>query len=262
MTTVVLADDHAAIRAGVRMILETAQPPLRVVGEASTAQDAVELAQRTRPDVVLLDVRMPGASGLTAIEALRGTGAEVLMLTSFALDDYVLAALRAGAAGFLVKTAEPSEINAAVQRVAAGDAALSPEVLRTVIDRAIAKPSESAQDPSQSWAAEHPEVSSAAVVAQASSPARAVAVDPTAAPSSGVSESSGTSGTLGPSEPLTVREREVLRLLAEGLSNQQIASRLVVAESTVKTHVSHVLAKLGAASRVQAALWWGRHGRG
>ncbi|MCT1601013.1 response regulator transcription factor [Kocuria sp. p3-SID1433] len=252
MTTVVLADDHAAIRAGVRMILETAQPPLRVVGEASTAHDAVEIAQRTRPDVVLLDVRMPGASGLTAIEALRGTGAEVIMLTSFALDDYVLAALRAGAAGFLVKTAEPSEIIAAVQRVAAGDAALSPEVMRTVIDRAIAKPGESAR----AQELQHPEVPSAAVAAQA------VFEDPTAAPSSGVSESPGTSGTLGPSEPLTAREREVLRLLAQGLSNQQIAARLVVAESTVKTHVSHVLAKLGAASRVQAALWWGRHGRG
>ena len=252
MTTVVLADDHAAIRAGVRMILETAQPPLRVVGEASTAHDAVEVAQRTRPDVVLLDVRMPGASGLTAIEALRGTSAEVIMLTSFALDDYVLAALRAGAAGFLVKTAEPSEIIAAVQRVAAGDAALSPEVMGTVIDRAIAKPGESAQ----AQELQHPEVPSAAVAAQA------VFEDPTAAPSSGVSESPGTSGTLGPSEPLTAREREVLRLLAQGLSNQQIAARLVVAESTVKTHVSHVLAKLGAASRVQAALWWGRHGRG
>lgn len=258
MTTIVLADDHAAIRAGVRMILETAQPPLRVVGEASTAHDAVEIAQRTRPDVVLLDVRMPGASGLTAIEALRGTGSEVIMLTSFALDDYVLAALRAGAAGFLVKTAEPSEIIAAVQRVAAGDAALSPEVMRTVIDRAIAKPGESAQ----AQELQHPEVPSAAVAAQASSPAQAVFEDPTAAPSSGVSESPGTSGTLGPSEPLTAREREVLRLLAQGLSNQQIAARLVVAESTVKTHVSHVLAKLGAASRVQAALWWGRHGRG
>ena len=252
MTTVVLADDHAAIRAGVRMILETAQPPLRVVGEASTAQDAVELAQRTRPDVVLLDVRMPGASGLTAIEALRGTGAEVLMLTSFALDDYVLAALRAGAAGFLVKTAEPSEIIAAVQRVAAGDAALSPEVLRTVIERAIEKPGgpEGAEQPRWSEHLGLPEPEDAG---QASSAAGAAPDDPAPARAS---------GTNSPSEPLTAREREVLRLLAQGLSNQQIASRLVVAESTVKTHVSHVLAKLGAASRVQAALWWGRHGQG
>ena len=255
MTTVVLADDHAAIRAGVRLILEIAQPPIRVVGEASTAQDALELAARARPDVVLLDVRMPGASGLTVIEALRGTGAAVVMLTSFALDDYVLAALRAGAAGFLVKTAEPSEIVAAVQRVAAGDAALSPEVMRTVIDRAIAQPDGSgqAEDPQPAGPPGHTEATSAPISAQASSDRPAASEQRAAAPASGAS---------GFTEPLTGREREVLRLLAQGLSNQQIAARLVVAESTVKTHVSHVLAKLGAASRVQAALWWGRHGEG
>lgn len=243
MITVALADDHAAIRAGVRLILETAEPPLRVVGEASTAGDAVELAQRTRPDVVLLDVRMPGASGLTVIEALRSTGAAVIMLTSFALDDYVLAALRAGAAGFLVKTAEPSEIVAAVRRVAAGDAALSPEVMRTVIERAIAQP-EVAAEPA---ASAPPAPTPAAPASPAPAPAAPASAAPSAAPLT---------------EPLTGREREVLRLLAQGLSNQQIAARLVVAESTVKTHVSHVLAKLGAASRVQAALWWGRHGGG
>lgn len=255
MTTVVLADDHAAIRAGVRLILETAQPPIRVVGEASTAQDALELAARARPDVVLLDVRMPGASGLTVIEALRGTGAAVIMLTSFALDDYVLAALRAGASGFLVKTAEPGEIIAAVQRVAAGDAALSPEVMRTVIARAIAQPDGSAQaeGPSPSGPAEPMDVPNSAIAARSSSAPKAGPEDHAAAQTSGASELS---------EPLTGREREVLRLLAQGLSNQQIAARLVVAESTVKTHVSHVLAKLGAASRVQAALWWGRHGEG
>lgn len=240
MITAVLADDHAAIRAGVRMILETAAEPLQVVGEASVAEDAVALAQRLRPDVVLLDVRMPGASGLTVIGRLRQTGAAVLMLTSFALDDYIVAALSAGADGFLVKTAEPEEILDAVRRVASGDAALSPAVLRTVISRAVAQPDAPAAP------IPRPEASvGAAPSAAAPDPAAPALSEPPSEPLS---------------EPLTARERDVLKLLARGLSNQAIAAELVVAESTVKTHVSHVLSKLGAASRVQAALWWGRHG--
>lgn len=262
MITAVLADDHAAIRAGVRMILETAERPVRVLGEAPTAEEAVALARRCRPDVVLLDVRMPGASGLTVIGRLRDTGAAVLMLSSFALDDYVVTALTAGADGFLVKTAEPAEIVEAVHRVVAGDAALSPEVLRTVIDRAVARPvagscADASADP-------------AAVTAAGAAPAprpdpaeRPAAEHPAQQPRRhppGVDDAaSGT--TVLPAEPLTLRERDVLRLLARGLSNQAIAEQLVVAESTVKTHVSHVLAKLGATSRVQAALWWGRRGR-
>lgn len=245
MITAVLADDHAAIRAGVRMILETAAEPIQVVGEASVAEDAVALAQRLRPDVVLLDVRMPGASGLTVIGRLRQTGAAVLMLTSFALDDYIVAALSAGADGFLVKTAEPEEILDAVRRVASGDAALSPAVLRTVISRAVAQPDAPATAP-----APRPEASVGAAPS-------AAAPDP-AAPALSEPPSESLSDPLA--EPLTARERDVLRLLARGLSNQAIAAELVVAESTVKTHVSHVLSKLGAASRVQAALWWGRHG--
>ena len=247
MITAVLADDHAAIRAGVRMILETADPPISVLGEAGTAEAAVQLADRTRPDVVLLDVRMPGDSGLAVIERLRGSGAAVLMLTSFALDDYIVAALSAGASGFLVKTAEPSEIVEAVRRVAAGDAALSPEVLRAVIDRAVARPA--------STAAPRPPRPSGAEDDAAAAGGRAGGEGSAEDPAPG-------SGPAGPAEPLTGRERDVLRLLARGLSNQQIAAQLVVAESTVKTHVSHVLTKLGAASRVQAALWWGRHGDG
>lgn len=257
MITAVLADDHAAIRAGVRMILETAECPVRVLGEAPTAEEAVALARRCRPDVVLLDVRMPGASGLTVIGRLRETGAAVLMLSSFALDDYVVTALTAGADGFLVKTAEPAEIVEAVHRVVAGDAALSPEVLRTVIDRAVARPvagscADASADPAAVTAA-------GAAPAPRPDPAERPAQQPRRHPSGVDRAASGT--TVLPAEPLTLRERDVLHLLARGLSNQAIAEQLVVAESTVKTHVSHVLAKLGATSRVQAALWWGRRGR-
>ncbi|KAA9393767.1 response regulator transcription factor [Kocuria coralli] len=234
MTTVLLADDHAAIRAGVRMILETAPRPVEVVEEAGTAERALELARRLHPDVVLLDIRMPGVSGLSVIGALRRTGAAVIMLTSFAWDEYVLAALEAGADGFLVKSAAPHEIVDAVHRVVSGDAVLSPEVLRAVIDRAVARP----PSPAALEDGPPPERSRAAAEAAPGEPPEL------------------------PAEALTRREEDVLRLLAEGHSNQQIAHRLVVAESTVKTHVSHVLTKLGVASRVQAALWWGRHGRG
>lgn len=233
MTTVLLADDHAAIRAGVRMILETATPPCQVVAEACTAQQALQLARELHPDVVLLDIRMPGNSGLSAIHDLRDTGAAVIMLTSFALDEYVIAALEAGADGFLVKSAEPAEIINAVHGVIRGDAVLSPAVMRTVIDRAVRTGA-----PGSSSSGATP------------------AVPPDNALKSPVHGANP--GTL--LEPLTRREEDVLHLLAEGHSNQEIAEHLVVAESTVKTHVSHTLAKLQVKSRVQAALWWGRHG--
>lgn len=233
MTTVLLADDHAAIRAGVRMIVETATPPCQVVAEACTAQQALQLAGEHHPDVVLLDIRMPGNSGLSAIDDLRKTGAAVIMLTSFALDEYVLAALEAGADGFLVKSAEPAEIINAVHGVTRGDAVLSPAVMRTVIDRAVRTGAPGA-----------------------SSSGGIPATPPHDQPDS--PRHAGDSPTL--LEPLTRREEDVLRLLAEGHSNQEIAKNLVVAESTVKTHVSHTLAKLQVSSRVQAALWWGRHG--
>lgn len=237
MTTVVLADDHAAIRTGVRMILETAPRPVTVVGEAHTAERAIELTRDLGPDVVLLDIRMPGSSGLSAIRALRELGTAVIMLTSFALDEYVLSALESGADGFLVKSAEPQEIVDAVHRVAAGDAALSPEVMRTVISRAVSRP-------------DLPDgLPGAATSPQKTGPSTEQA--PSASPEN---------QPAALSEPLTRRERDVLRLMAAGCSNQDIARELVVAESTVKTHVSHVLSKLEVTSRVQAALWWGRHG--
>ncbi|NHU84966.1 response regulator transcription factor [Kocuria sp. JC486] len=246
-TTVVLADDHAAIRAGVRLILETAPEPFLVLGEAEKATEAVELTRALRPQVVLLDIRMPGPSGLSVIGQLREAGASVVVLTSFALDEYVMAALEAGADGFLVKSAEPQEIVAAVQRVAAGDAVLAPEVLRSVIARAV-RPRDQAADAAPSQAADPNQVGTAVgeeeQAVQEMQEDRAVGFVPP--------------GNLP--DPLTHREQDVLALLARGLSNQQIARELVVAESTVKTHVSHVLAKLQVTSRIQAALWWGRHG--
>lgn len=233
MTTVLLVDDHAAIRAGVRMILETAQQPCQVLAEAGSAERGVELARIHQPDVVLLDIRMPGNSGLSVIHDLRESGAAVIMLSSFALDEYVIAALEAGADGFLVKSAEPEEILGAVHRVANGDAVLSSQVLRSVIRRAVGEPGTS------SWATDHLQ----------SRPQPQQTTNSPGAPQH---------PDLG--EPLTPREQDVLRLVADGYSNHDIAKELVVSESTVKTHVSHVLAKLQVSSRVQAALWWGRHG--
>lgn len=233
MTTVLLVDDHAAIRAGVRMILETAPQPCKVLAEAGSAQRGVELARIHQPDVVLLDIRMPGNSGLSVIHDLRESGAAVIMLSSFALDEYVISALEAGADGFLVKSAEPEEILNAVHRVANGDAVLSSQVLRSVIRRAVGEPTTSSGSANHLLSPPQPQ--------QTTNPP-------------------GADRHPDLDEPLTPREKDVLRLVADGYSNHEIAKELVVSESTVKTHVSHVLAKLQVSSRVQAALWWGRHG--
>ncbi|MET8523702.1 response regulator transcription factor [Nocardioides sp. NBC_00163] len=209
MIRVLLADDHAAIRAGLRMLLATAGD-IEVVGEAADGATAVANARALRPDVVLMDVRMPGTDGVTATRQVVEEGlADVLVLTTFDLDEYVFGALRAGAAGFLLKSAEASDLVDAVRHVAAGDGVVAPEVTRRVLAEL------------------------------AGAPDRSVPASTAAVPLP---------------EDLTPRERDVLAALGQGLSNAEIAQRLVISEATTKTHVSRVLAKLGVASRVQAAI--------
>lgn len=209
MIRVLLADDHAAIRAGLRMLLATAGD-IEVVGEAADGATAVANARALRPDVVLMDVRMPGTDGVTATRQVVEEGlADVLVLTTFDLDEYVFGALRAGAAGFLLKSAEANDLVDAVRHVAAGDGVVAPEVTRRVL----------------------------AELAGASDRATPAATSEASLPTD-----------------LTPRERDVLAALGQGLSNADIAQQLVISEATTKTHVSRVLAKLGVASRVQAAI--------
>ena len=205
---VVIADDQQLVRAGLRMILEH-QPDIEVVGEASDGVEALELARRTQPQVLLMDIRMPRMDGLEATRALAaqpGIATRVLILTTFQVDDYVFEAMRSGASGFLLKTAPPDELVRAVRTVAAGDSLLSPSVTRSVI-------------------------------------AEFVRLSPAPRPAP---------AELG---SLTEREREVLKLLAAGLSNAEIAARLFLGEATVKTHVGRVLGKLGLRDRVQAVVF-------
>ena len=203
---IVVADDHEVVRAGFAALLET-QPDFTVVGTASDGAEAVKISRELRPDVVLMDVRMPGTDGIEATRQLTGAanGPHVIILTTFDLDEYVYDALCAGASGFLLKDVTGERLFDAVRVVAAGEALLAPAVTRRLI-------SEFAR------------------------------LRPTApAPPAAVAE-------------LTPRETEVLRLLAEGLSNPEIASRLVITEETVKTHVSRVLHKLGLRDRAQAVV--------
>ncbi|PZT99938.1 MAG: DNA-binding response regulator [Gordonia sp. (in: high G+C Gram-positive bacteria)] len=219
MIRVVIADDHAAIRAGLRLMLDGVND-IEVVGEAVDGDDAVRLVAELHPDVVLMDIRMPGTDGIAATALIGAThDANVLILTTFDIDDYVFAALRAGAAGFMLKTATATELVSAVTAVARGDAALAPEVTRRVIER---------------FTDHHP------------SP-RPPAAEPDRVVARGLAE-------------LTERERDVLAALGRGLSNAQIASELFIGETTVKTHVSRVLTKLGLQSRVQAAIIAREHG--
>jgi len=212
---VVLVDDHALMRQGISTIL-SAQPDLEVVGQASSGEEALEVVRRTRPDVVCMDVEMPGMGGLEATRQLVGdpaVTAQVLMLTTFEREDYLLAALDAGASGFLLKNARPENLVDGVRAIAAGEALLAPELTRAVIRRAVARDRTEAPPPR---------------------------------------------GVIP--EQLTEREIEVLRLMAEGLSNDEIAEALTVGRATVKTHVSNVLMKLGVRDRVQAVAFAYRSG--
>ena len=206
MIRVLLADDQALVRTGIRMIVD-AQPDMRVVGEAGDGAEAIDRAHELAPDVVLLDVRMPHLDGLEALPRLvAAPGApRIIVLTTFDLDEYVFEALERGASGFLLKGAPADQLLAGIRAAAAGDALIDASVTRRLIDRFVAR-------------------------RPASPPAGADL------------------------ESLTDREREVLELLARGLTNAEIADRLVVSGATVKTHVARVLAKLGLRDRVQAVI--------
>jgi len=203
---VLVADDQELVRAGFRLILESSG--FAVVAEAADGAAAVELAAAHRPDVVLMDIRMPVLDGIAATRQLTASGSgtpKVVILTTFDLDDYVYEALRAGASGFLLKDAPRADLIAAVRVAAAGDALLSPSVTRRLIEAFAARPAEALPSPSRLAS-------------------------------------------------LTPRERDILLRLARGRTNLEIAADLVVSEATVKTHVAHLLAKLGLRDRVQAVI--------
>jgi len=204
---VVIADDQQLVRAGFRMILGT-QPDIDVVGEAADGDGAVALAASLQPDVLLMDIRMPGIDGIEATRRILAGGNDrvphVLMLTTFDLDEYVYDALRAGASGFLLKDVPPRQLAAAVRTVGEGDALLSPSITRRLIEEFAVRRT--------------------------------------------------THQTQRDLAELSPRELEVFRLLARGMSNREIADHLIVGETTVKTHVARILAKLGVRDRVQAVV--------
>jgi len=210
MTAVLLADDQALVRGGLRLIVD-AEPDLQVVGEAADGAEAVALAETLAPDVVLMDIRMPVLDGIAATQRLlhRVPATRVIMLTTFDLDEYVVEAFRAGASGFVLKTAPPGQLVAAIRTIALGEALLAPASTRQLIEQST----------------------------------RQVAPSPLLT-------------------SLSARETEVLRLLARGLSNAEIADELVVEPSTIKTHVASVLAKLGVRDRVQAVVFAFENGLG
>ena len=205
---VLIADDHAIVRKGLRALLAT-EPHIEVVGEAENGRQAVDEAERLKPDVVLMDLVMPEMDGLEAIRELRSRMARtrILVLTSFAGDDKVFPAIKAGALGYLLKDSSPEELVQAIRQVYRGESSLHPLIARKVLQE-ISRPSDRPPTP----------------------------------------------------EPLTEREVEVLQLVAQGCSNQDIADRLVITEATVRSHVSNILGKLHLASRTQAALYALRQG--
>jgi DNA-binding NarL/FixJ family response regulator len=219
---VVVADDQALVRAGFCGIV-AATPGLCVVGQAGTGAEAVAVTRQTRPDVVLMDVRMPVLDGIEATRQITGSsgtpGTRVLILTTFDLDEYVYAALHAGASGFLLKSTEPAELVTAIRVIAAGDALLAPSVTRRLVEEFTRRPAPPATRP--------------APALPGPGTARAPAVTLAA---------------------ITGREREVLALIATGLANSEIAARLSISEATTKTHVGHLLTKLGARDRVHLVI--------
>ena len=203
MIRLVIADDQALVRAGFRMIVQS-QPDMQVAGEAVDGQEAIDLVRRERPDVVLMDIRMPRVDGIAATRQVASL-TRVVILTTFELDEYVFEALAAGASAFLLKAAPPEDLIKAIRVVAAGDALLAPSVTKRLIEEFGKRP--------QPASAKTKEL-----------------------------------------ETLTEREGEVLREVARGLSNAEIAQRLHVSETTIKTHVAHLLSKLELRDRVQAVI--------
>lgn len=256
---VLLVDDQELVRTGIATIL-AGLDGIEVVGQAADGASALAETRRLDPDVVCMDVQMPDMDGLEAtrrIVADRDITAAVLVVTTFDRDDYLFAALAAGASGFLLKNAGPEDLVSAVRVVAGGDALLAPEVTRRVIERFSAQPpavAEGGVGAPRSVAAP-----AAAPAASATSPAASPAA-PAASHAGNHAGNHAAGCALELSEPLTEREGEVLALLAQALSNAEIAEQLFIGEATVKTHVSKVLQKLGARDRVQAVVFAHRNG--
>ncbi|GAA4317221.1 response regulator transcription factor [Streptomyces venetus] len=212
MTTVLIADDQPLQRFGSRMLLES-QDDMTVVGEAANGSEAVRMAAELHPDVVLMDIRMPGLDGIEATRRITAAGdrTRILIVTTFDLDEYAYAGLRAGASGFLVKDAQPEELLSGIRAVATGDAVVAPSLTRRLLDAYVHHlPTDPAvETPAQ----ENPRLAS-----------------------------------------LTDREREILTVIGQGWTNTEIATRLHLAESTVKTHVGRILAKTGSRDRIQAVI--------